>query len=236
MIKLYIQAPFGRVGKFTSDNYWPTHEFITPSTAYGFAMRLCNIEIEDNQSLDFKKNLPKLKLAIGMKEFPVKQVSYHHKYKACGKKLNIGDDGRCIKCSKKSFFGKGNKRVQCVSPVKKEFLSNIKLYLLIDGDEVVENTIIKCLNGELESIFNNTPYIGDNNFTIDIIKKVDNIEDCYWWYPIEDFDDFPEIGKKIDQMTITINRKESHKTVSKWFTITDKQKEVPESSWVEVGY
>ena len=80
------------------------------------------------------------------------------------------------------------------------------------------------------------PFLGDSNFLVDRLDKVDSAEKAYWYIRIKG-EDGAFLKERITRMTITIDRADMSKTRSDLFApVAEPAKEIPQKAWVEVGY
>jgi CRISPR-associated protein Cas5t len=227
MLCLYLQAPFGVFRTFTAGSFRPTADFITPSAAYGLLLNIAGIEMRDYNSEStmtlIKKNLPKIQLALGNLELPLKHSIYQqlHNYP-------VGSSGK-----QREADAKGNK--YNIVPVRRAFLSGIKAYICIDGNDELETGIKEGLSGNVTHPYG-LPFLGDNNFLIDRFEPVKERKPAYWYEKIEG-DDEEGLREHITRLTITIDREDMSKTRSALFAPTKERAiDIPEKAWVEICY
>lgn len=227
MLCLYLQAPFAAFRTFAAGSFRPTAEFITPSAAYGLLLNVAGIEMrQENDGLpmtEIKKGLPVFKLAIGAIGFPEKGSVYQqlHNYP-------VGTTGK-----ENAERARGNK--YNITPVKRSFLSDIRAYLCLDGNECLENEILKGLKGESSRQYG-LPFLGDNSFLIDKLEPCGTQEKAHWYCRV-DSDDDEGLKTRITRLSIRVDRADMSGTDSALFApIPEASIEIPESAWVEVGY
>jgi len=242
MLCLNLQAPFAAFRTFTAGSFRPTAEFITPSAAYGLLLNVAGIEMrqkDENQPMTLiKKDLPRFRLALGAVSFPAQHSIYQqlHNYLVGGKD-KIPDPFSPDKEITKEEEGyrrcKGSK--YNVTPVRRAFLSDLRAYVCIDGNDEIEARIIEGLKGNSLRTYG-LPFLGDNNFLIDKLEPVESPSEAYWFVP---FSSGQEEGLRehVTRLTISIDRADMSQTRSALFAPTEKPStEPPESAWVEVGY
>lgn len=227
MLCLYLQAPFAAFRTFTAGSFRPTAEFITPSAAYGLLLNVAGIEMrqkDENQPMTLiKKDLPRFRLALGAVSFPAQHSIYQqlHNYP-------VG-----ISAKDHALATKGNK--YNITPVRRAFLSDLRAYVCIDGNDEIEARIIEGLKGNSLRTYG-LPFLGDNNFLIDKLEPVESPSEAYWFVP---FSSGQEEGLRehVTRLTISIDRADMSQTRSALFAPTEKpSQEIPETAWVEVGY
>ena len=228
MLCLYLQAPFATFRTFTAGSFRPTAAFITPSAAYGLLLNLAGIEIRKDDGKSYmtliRDQLPKFKLAIGALEFPLQHSVYQqlHNYP-------VGADAG----KKYKPLAYGNK--YNITPVRRSFLSDIYAYLCLNGNAELENQIQEGLKGNRPREYG-LPFLGDNNFLIDKIECVSEIQPAYWFERLQSEND-EGMRERVTRLTISIDRADLSNTNSDLFTPTsEKTKTIPEGAWITVGY
>lgn len=220
----YLQARFGAFRPFVSGSFRPTAGFITHSAAYGLLLNIAGIETrhDDGQSVMTltKPDLPTVRLALAALSFPERHQTLQqlHNYP-------IGTSGK--EHAKNTKGSKYN-----IIPVKREFLSGIRAYISMDGNDDLENRIDEGLSGKVNRKYG-LPFLGDNNYLIDRFEPVSEIEPA-WWYERLDEDDVG-IRENSARLTTTINRADLSLTQSFLFAPTDsRQTDPPEKAWVRL--
>lgn len=228
MISLRLEAPFAAFRTFTAGSFRPTAGFITHSAAYGLLLNVAGIEMrhDDGKSPTtlIKKDLPSVRIALGAVDFPSQHTLFQqlHNYP-------VGADA-----GKKYIQGSmGNK--YNITPVRRAFLSNVKAVIAIDKNKDLEDIVVEGLAGKSQRKYG-LPFLGDSNFLVDRLDKIDSAEKTYWYIGVEGGDD-DFLKERITRMTITIDRADMSKTRSNLFApVAEPTKEIPEKAWVEVGY
>ncbi len=226
MICLYVQAPFATFRTFTAGYLRPTTGFITPSAAYGLVLNIAGIEsrFDDGKSAMtlLKSDLPRVKIALGALCLPQAQSLYQqlHNYP-------IGNTG-----AKYVPFTKGSK--YNVTPVRREFLSNLRAYVCLDENQDLEQRVRDGLRGAYNTSRYGLPFLGDNNFLIDILKEEINRQPAYWYKKISEHDsDGPWPGTT--RLTIDIDRQNmAHTTSALFFPCPEQRRDVPEDAWATI--
>jgi len=226
MLCLYLQAPFATFRTFMVGSFRTTAGFITPSAAYGLLLNAAGIEMREDDGkspmTQIKRGLPMVKIAIGALEFPLRHslLQQIHNYP-------IGTTG-----SEHADDTKGNK--YNVLPANREFLSNIRAYILMDGNQELERRVQEGLDGN-ETRSYGLLFLGDNNFLIDRFEHVERPDPAYWFEKIEE--DQEGMKEGITRLTITIDRSDASKTRTMLFApIRDKENYPTQKAWVEVNY
>lgn len=226
MICFYLQAQFATFRAFTGGSFRPTAGFITPSAAYGLVLNVAGIEMrrdDDKSAMSLiKKDLPPVRLALGALEMPNRHsiLQQLHNYP-------IGNSGK-----EHAVNTKGNK--YNIVPARREFLSNIRAYLCIDGNSQLESRVQGGLVGQRPRAYG-LPFLGDNNFLIDRFERVDHLQPAYWFEVIGE--DQGRIREHITRLTLTIDRADMSCTCSSLFApVEEKILGPPTGAWVEINY
>lgn len=226
MLCLYLQAPFAVFRTFTGGSFRPSAGFITPSAAYGLLLNAAGIEMRhfdsDSPMTLIKKGLPRLRLAIAALDLPNRHSMYQqlHNYP-------IGAAGK-----EHAPSAKGSK--YNIVPVRREFISGIKAYIRIDGNDELETGILDGLAGKLPREYG-LPFLGDNNFLIDRLEPISAPLPAYWFEKIEDGRD--GLKDHITRLTVCIDRADLSRTSSALFApIEHKTVDPPQGAWVDIDY
>jgi hypothetical protein len=119
-----------------------------------------------------------------------------------------------------------------IAPVESEFLANIEAYLCVRGNDELAQRIQDGLDGKLSR--RGILFIGSNNFGVESFQLMKELQPARWIIP------FPKTDRKGLRpmiLTVTIDRKDSGKTQKGLYAFTNEPStEIPETSWVDVGY
>jgi CRISPR-associated protein Cas5t len=240
MLYFYLEAPFAACRTFTAGWYRPTATFLTPSAAYGLLLNVAGVESrlrEGEQGHDGKapatyvrRGLPTCKLALGLPgdSFPRLQSVYQqlHNYP-------VGTSGvsRAEECH-------GNK--YNITPVRREFLSDLVAVIALDGPDDFQQAIRRGLRGEGTAARYGVPFLGDNSFLLDRLDEMARLGERFAqvrWYE--------RIGAetktarlRATRLTILIDRADLSKTESDLFAPTNPQPAddvIPPAAWVEIN-
>lgn len=227
MICMYVQAPFAVFRTFSAGSFRPTAGFITPSAAYGLLLNIAGIEsrLEDGKHpmTVTRKDLPHAKIALGALSFPQIHSLYQqaHNYP-------IGKDAgaKYIPLTKGSKYN--------ITPVRREFLSDIRAYICLTDNPDLTNKVRDGLNGEYNAARYGVPFLGDNNFLIDILREESIRQPAYWYERIsEQESDGPQ--PRTTRLTITIDRQNMANTKSAlFFPCPSQRQDVPDNAWVTI--
>ncbi|MGV3523191.1 MAG: CRISPR-associated protein Cas5 [Candidatus Sericytochromatia bacterium] len=228
MLCLYLQAPFAVFRNLTAGSFRPTANFITPSAAYGLLLNLAGHEMryDDHKSVMtlIKSGLPAVRLAVGALSFPEEHNLFQQLHNYPVGKTRI----------EHAPMTKGSK--YNIAPARRAFLSNIKAYLCVDGNEKLEQEILDGLEGKRPRAYG-IPFLGDNNFLPDKIEPVAVRQAAHWYEVLDAQTGVTSVQERVTRMTITIDRADMSKTRSQLFVPQKKaQLEIPTHAWVEVAY
>lgn len=243
MLWLHIEAPFAVCRTFTAGWYRPTATFLTPSAAYGLVLNLAGIDSrlpEGAEGHDGKTpatltapNLPAMKLALGAPAvdrdgraikfedvFPRVQSVYQqlHNYP-------VGSSGK-----ERAEACKGSK--YNITPVRREFLTDLRAVIGIDADADTLDRVRRGLAGEFARY--GVPFLGDNNFLLDRADLLDTPRPAYWFAPVVEAGTGPR--PRTTRLTIQIDRADLSRTTSQLFTPEQEATgSPPEAAWTEVA-
>jgi CRISPR-associated protein Cas5t len=226
MICLYVQAPFAVFRPFTAGSLRPTAGFITPSAAYGLALNIAGIEsrLDDGKSpmTLMRSNLPRVKIALGALCFPQVQSLYQqaHNYPV-GKEAG----------AQYAPQARGNK--YNITPVRREFLSNLRAYICLDENPDLEQKVRNGMLGQYNATRYGVPFLGDNNFMIDVLREEVERQPAYWYEKITERDDRGPRARTT-RLTISIDRQILANSSSALFAATEQMLDIPETAWVVV--
>jgi CRISPR-associated protein Cas5t len=226
MICLYVQAPFAVFRPFTAGSLRPTAGFITPSAAYGLALNIAGIEsrVDDGKSpmTLMRSDLPRVKIALGALCFPQVQSLYQqaHNYPV-GKEAG----------AQYAPQARGNK--YNITPVRREFLSNLRAYICIDENPNLEQKVRNGMLGQYNAGRYGIPFLGDNNFMIDVLREEVERQPAYWYEKITERDDRGP-RPRTTRLTISIDRQTLANSISALFAPTEQTLDIPETAWVVV--
>ena len=240
MLFLLIEAPFSACRTFTAGWYRPTATFLTPSATYGLLLNVAGVDSrlrEEDEAHDGKvpatltrDGLPPLRIALGIPadsdtqpSLPAVQSVYQqlHNYPV-GKDAGISAD--LAKATKNN-----------ISPVRREFLSDLKSVILVEGDSEFEDRIGRGLRGELNEGRYGLPFVGDNQFLLDRLSILDQAPNSWWYERIKAMPN-SKPRRHTARLTVWIDRADMSKTVSHLYAPTDEPTaEPPDDAWTMVG-
>ncbi len=235
MLLLELKAPFAACRPMMAGWYRPTSTFLTPTAAYGLLLNVACIESrvteedEDHPgrvpSSLMRANLPAVRIAIGLPDQadpPRVQTIFQqlHNYPV-GKDAGVPAD-----------WTKGTKNN--ISPVKREFLSNLHVVICVDENDELEQRICHGLAGEFNSGRYGLPYVGDNSCLIDLLRTVNpqQLPRCEWYRRVKDSDQSDQVPSTT-RLTTWIDRSDMTKTQSALFAPSEEpNSQIPQEAWV----
>lgn len=227
MICPYVQAPFAVFRPFTTGSLRPTAGFITPSAAYGLALNIAGLEsrLDDGKSpmTLMRADLPRVKIALGALCFPQAQSLHQqaHNYP-------IGKEAGAQYAPQ----ARGNK--YNITPVRREFLSNLRAYICLDENLNLEQKVRNGLLGQYNAMRYGIPFLGDNNFMIDVLREEVKRQPAYWYEKITERDDRGP-RPRTTRLTISIDRQILANSSSALFAPTEQTLDIPETAWIVVS-
>ena len=227
MICLYVQAPFAAFRSFTAGSLRPTAGFITPSAAYGLMLNIAAIEsrFEDGKSAMTvtRPDLPRVNIALGALCFPRIQSLYQqaHNYPV-GKEAGA----RYMPLAQGQKYN--------ITPVRREFLSNVRAYICLDENVELEQRVRDGLAGTYNADRYGIPFLGDNNFMVDVLREEPERQPAYWYEKITEHD-LRGPRPRTTRLTLTIDRQNMAKTTSALFAPTSEPTlAIPDNAWVTI--
>lgn len=229
MLQLRLKAPFGAFRTFTAGSYRPTAPFVTPSAAYGLVLNVAGIEsrYDDGQAAMtlMKLDLPRVEIALGAITFPEIQSIYQqlHNYP-------VGATGK-----NRAAETKGAK--YNIQPVHREFLSGLDAYLCLRGNETLEGQVREGLRLGARTLCEGRPrygipFLGDNNFMIDVLREDLAPKPAYWYQRITN-----QIGSVRGRCRLTawIDRADMSRTSAFLYVPTEHAiSGIPEEAWTPI--
>lgn len=226
MLCVYVQAKFAAFRHFSAGSFRQTADFITPSAAYGLLLNAAGIEMRSYKPklpmTLIKEELPRFKLALGAREMPAKHSLFQqlHNYP-------VGSSGK-----ENKEGTKGSK--YNIAPARRAFLSGVKGYLCIDGNQGFEEQLKMGLEGDIKRDYG-LPFLGDNSFLLDRFEAVDPPDSAYWFVRATESEEGLHAGD-ITRLSIKIDRADMSKTETDLFMPLHSRGSIPEDAWIEVGY
>lgn len=228
MLTLYLEAPFAAFRMFTAGSFRPTADFLTLSAAYGLLLNVAGVEMRrEDPNLPMNviaAGLPAISIALGALALPSQQRIYQqlHNYP-------IGADAGA------QYEAGAKGRKYNISPASRSFLSDLRAYVCLEGNQELEQLVLEGLAGRRPRAYG-LPFLGDNNLLIDRLEPVERREPAYWFERIET-DDGDGIHPGTTRLTVTIDRANMAGTRSFLYAPTGaKTVEIPGRAWTAVAY
>jgi len=227
MFTLYVQAPFARFQHFVGGKWRPTADFITPSAAFGLVLNLASIDMREGlgtqRYTQIKRGVADMEIALGALEMPAKQRVLQHLHTYAQQPTGV-EKVRAEECR-----GHPHK----ISPCWRETLVGIRAYVAVKPihPATLEEQVRDGLAGRLPRY--GVPFLGDSNYTLDVVRMVDRVEPACWFEQVPgDQGGMPYVTR----LTVTIDRDDSARTVTRSFRPTVPCVGVLEAAWVRVKY
>lgn len=255
MIYLYVQAPFAAFRTFTAGWYRPTAMFMTHSAAYGLLLNLAGIESRLREGEDGHDDktpaslmafgLPACEIALGIPVASSSSESTWPRLQSVYQQLHnypVGSTGkaRAEEC-------RGNK--YNITPVRREFLSGLKVVIALRADAELESKVQSTLKGEAAATRYGLPFLGDNAFLPDRIEHIETPAAIRWrddsddssWYTCDAIRWYRRLGPearkahpRATRLTIQIDRANLSQTQSALFAPSDPRPAAetpPDAAW-----
>ena len=241
MLSLYVQAPFAVFRSFTAGSFRPTAGFMTPTAAYGLLLNLGGIESrrDDGKSVmtltDFEE-LKKWSCQIALGAMPLCDVNADSvlalpRVHTIFQQLHnypVGTSGK-----DHAPATKGNK--YNITPVRREFLSNLRAVVAMKGNAQLERRVRDGILGAFNAGRYGLPFLGDNSFMPDIIKLLREPPRARWFRPVsEPAEDGPIEGTT--RLSRWIDRADMSKSCSDLYAPTVENIELTseDSAWTRM--
>jgi hypothetical protein len=120
-----------------------------------------------------------------------------------------------------------------ISPCWRESLVGIRAYIAVKPiwPATLEQQVREGLAGKLPRF--GVPFLGDSNYTLDMVRVVDRLKPAFWFEQVSG----DQGGLSyVTRLTVTIDRQDSARTVTRLFRLVNPCVEVPEAAWVRVKY
>jgi|GEM_PF-263035 len=247
MLVLYVQAPFAAFRTFSAGWYRPTAPFLTPSAAYGLALNVAGIESRRDDGLSemtlTQFGLPFVRIAVGAVAEP--RVSAH----AQDALSNSSETSKLPLPTVHTLFqqlhnypvgGTGKERKEStkgnkynITPVKREFLANLRACVVLDGNPDLEQRVREGLTNPAPGRYG-IPFLGDNAFLIDRLE-VREVPPASHWYCNLGEANSPTTLPHSTRLTVWIDRQRMSRTQSSLFAPQTKAtEEIPSEAWTEI--
>lgn len=220
---LHLKAPFAAFRWMQAGVYRATSPVIPPSTAWGLILNLAGIDARDYASSEVatptRKDAPKLSLAIGNCIEASVSTLYQqlHSYP-------VGSSGKDL--AKLTHGAK-----YWIAPARREVLVDFEGVLGVRCSENLLKRVRLGLEGKLETSRYGLPFAGDNNLLFDSIRLLPSPPEAYWYVPANDI--LESTYEPTCRLTVSIDRTDSSRTVTRLFARTQRLALPPEKAWIE---
>lgn len=251
-MRLRIKAPFGAFRYMTAGSFRPTAPFMTPAAAYGLLLNLAGVDSrrDDGKTIMtlMRDDLPSFDLAIGINTpfLPEEQTLFQqlHNYPVGGNdKIDDPENPGTKTTKKKEGLHRCRAGKYNIQPIRRGFLTGLDAIIAVRGNEEMMASVRQGLADGAAGILNDgrprygIPFLGDNNFMIDILREESSKQPIRWFYKVklremEAYDLPPQLSR----MPIWIDRAEMSHTVTGLFAVSEQAAvEPPEEAWTNVG-
>jgi CRISPR-associated protein Cas5t len=172
-----------------------------------------------------KLGLPQVEVALGAITFPEIQSIYQqlHNYPVGAMGKERADETKGAKYN--------------IQPVQREFLSGIDAYVCLRGNDNLEEQVKHGLRDGARFLFEGRPrygipFLGDNNFMIDVLREEPDLKPAYWYRRITN-----EVGSMTGRCRLTawIDRADMTRTVAYLYAPTEHAVSgIPQESWTAI--
>lgn len=244
MLRLELEAPFAVCRTFTAGWYRPTAAFLTPTAVYGLLLNVAGIDSrlrEDDPRHDGKvpasltaPGLPAVRLALGVRADDFATDDAYPRVQTIYQQLHNYPVGRDAGID--ATLARGSKNN--ISPVRREFLSNVRALIYLDADAQLEDRVRRGLAGALAEPRYGLPFLGDNQFMLDRLTEItgssEELPRAYWYERIDEKTEEPR--ERTTRLTIWIDRADLSRTTSALFAPTLKATtEPPPNAWTLIN-
>jgi CRISPR-associated protein Cas5t len=234
-----MKAPFAACRTFTAGWYRPTATFLTPSAAYGLVLNIAGMESrlrEEDEGHDgrtpaslMRPGLPAVRLALGAPATAADYTTYPHVQTIYQQLHNypVGTSGQ-----ERAESAKGNK--YNITPVRREFLSDLRALICLDGNADLEERVRRGLRGEFNSSRYGLPFLGDNAFLLDRVEERIPIPEAHWYERVTEADGSGP-RPRTTRLTIWIDRADLSQTLSALYAPSEMATaDIPEAAWTDI--
>ena len=118
-----------------------------------------------------------------------------------------------------------------ITPVRREFLSDIRVVVALRGNLNLEQLVERGLKGELNQDRYGVPFLGDNSFLLDRLEITPKPMPCRWFERVSDYD--CGIREHATRLTEMVDRTDpSHTKTGLYAPSLQHMFEPTEQSWV----
>lgn len=222
---LRVRAPFAAYRWMQAGVWRSTSPVMPHSAAWGLVLNLAGIETRGDKSgvtTLIREDAPKLQIAIG--EMDHGGVRTQAERASLYQQLHtypVGNSG--AELADRTFGAK-----YWIVPARREYLVDLDCVVGIQADAAVVNAIEQGIRGAGTSPRYGLPFAGDNNLLIDTIDVLSG-PPAAWWY--EALSEDSPAAEGSCRLTVSIDRTDSSKTVTRLFAPMGPLESPPSSAW-----
>ncbi len=220
---LHLRAPFAAFRWMQAGVYRATSPVIPPSAAWGLVLNLASIETREESNKGnyrIRQDAPSLSLAVGDVAATARGTLYQqlHSYP-------VGTD------SGKELKPRTRGAKYHISPVRREVLIGFNCVVGVQGPDEVLDRVPLGLAGELSESRYGLPFAGDNNLLFDSISILGSPPSGVRWY--QSLEAIEESGRDSCRLTVSLDRENSSRTITKLFIPVPAEDGPPTEAWVQ---
>lgn len=253
MLRIYVEAPFAAFRTFTAGWYRPTATFLTPSAAYGLLLNVAGIETRLREGEDghhgkvpaslMRLGLPAARIAVGVPTFKVRRgkpqppgagEELFPRVQSMFQQLHnypVGASGK-----ERAESTKGSK--YNITPVRREFLTDLRAVIAVESDAATEECIRGGLGAEPPSPEGRprygVPFLGDNAFLLDRLEVLSE-PGLVRWYERLTPESETGIRERTTRLTVLIDRADLSRTTSALFAPGEPRSEPSDHAWTAIS-
>jgi CRISPR-associated protein Cas5t len=238
MLRLYVEAPFAVCRTFTAGWFRPTATFLTPSAAYGLLLNVAGVETrlrEEDPEHDrecpaslHRRGLPAVRLALGIpalgggaNPFPQVQSVFQqlHNYP-------VGTTG-------KDHASKTHGNKYNITPVRREFLSDLRAIVCMDAPVELEEKVRRGLVGGSHEGRYGLLFLGDNQFLLNRLEET-SPKPTHWYERLTQTIAQRPLPRTT-RLTVCIDRADLSRTTSYLYAPTETAEPDPsDGAWTSI--
>ena len=119
-----------------------------------------------------------------------------------------------------------------ITPVRREFLINLRAIIAIDANADMEQRIRDGMAGLAAEERYGLPFLGDNALLLDRVESIDELPPACWYERVSA--DQNAIRPRTTRLTIWIDRADMSKTKSALFAPGGPNDRIPAEAWTEI--
>ncbi|MEW5847832.1 MAG: type I-E CRISPR-associated protein Cas5/CasD [Myxococcota bacterium] len=227
---LRVRAPFAAYRWMQAGVWRATSPVMPHSAAWGLVLNLAGVETRlktDDVTTLVDPQAPSLRVAVG-------EVAVGEQRMAAGRtslyqqlhSYPVGNSG--AELAERTFGAK-----YWIAPTRRELLVELDCILGVQSDsQTLLDNVVKGLNGTLDVKRYGLPFAGDNNLLLDRVDVLPEPPPAFWYEVMSE--DSPA-SEGSCRLTVSIDRADSSRTVTRLFAPTGPHAQPPEPAWVDTG-